>query len=183
MNNRLIIITGYSASGKTTFSKHLAANMNNDILTFRSIARKIASDTGYKYIRDFYSHEKYALELTNQYLCQKITDAFSTNNEIIYEGVISRQVVQTFKKKYRCKVVICFIDTPFSTRKSRIIQRESISNDKASHELERKDSIKRMMDIEWLFANSDIRLNGECDVEDMRRTFTHFLEEGNTDAT
>lgn len=177
MKKYLIVITGYSASGKTTFSKYLGEEKGVNIITFRNIVRELATVNEYKYIRDFYEYDKYAVDKTNNHVYRRIIDYYKNHNHIIYEGVISRETILQLQTNRVCDIFICFIALPYHIRVERIIERENIDADRAKSELKRKDGIKKIMGIDWLRYNADIILNSEEDISEMGKKFNEVLEE------
>lgn len=171
MGKNLIVISGFSASGKTTFSKYISKKRKIDIIAFRNIARELATENGYKYIRDFYSYEEDAVDKTNKYIYRKIVDFYKDQEDLIFEGVISKDTIFKLRKDGICNIFICIIDVSYSIRMQRIVQREEIGEDRAAHELKRKDNIKEAIGINWLRNNSDIILNGERDIYEMEKIF------------
>lgn len=138
MGKTLIIITGYSAAGKSSFSRYIKSKTSVSIITFRESARELATLYSYKYIRDFYDSENDAVKITDSYIYSKIVESYQKVDILIYEGVLSRNIVLKFKEDSRYNLFLCFLDVPYNIRKKRLLRREQIDEEKTKEELIRE---------------------------------------------
>ena len=140
MQNKIIIICGFSASGKDQISKHIANNYNySEIISYTS--RPIRPNETECNPYHFITRKQFEEMLSNNEFieCRTYNTLVNNISDIWYYGVIKDSIdlskhnyivvldilgLIQFKKHYKDNIISFFINVDEQTRKQRCINRE-----------------------------------------------------------
>jgi len=159
----MLILVGPSASGKTEVVKLLIKDYNlQKLVTYTTRCKRIGEvdDVDYHFI----SKEDFLIKKDNGFFLEYVNyngnfyaTAYSdlANNKVV---ILEPSGVKTYLKKVPEKIKICYLRTPISYRKSRMIARgdDSVEIEKRilNDDLIFNESIEKVAD--WIIDSTDI---------------------------
>jgi len=143
MQNKIIVICGFSASGKDRISKYIANNYNySEIISYTSRPMRINESEGNPY--HFITRQQFEKMLSkNEFIeCRTYNTLVNNIPDVWYYGVSKNSInlskhnyivvldilgLMEFKKYYKDNIISFFINVDEQTRKERCINREDFN--------------------------------------------------------
>lgn len=158
----VLIITGYSASGKSTLAENVCITLGNPLISTRKLLSELAVIEGYQNIDSFVDtipKEKFK-KLFDNYLIRKINTVDLYSNLLIIDGLVSFNLLKQLIKNGKYNIKIIYIEVPEKERFRRILEREKIQLETAIIKDHKKNNSKRFLGIERIKNMADYILDG-----------------------
>ncbi|MCL5786687.1 MAG: AAA family ATPase [Candidatus Marsarchaeota archaeon] len=175
--NKVIMVTGYSGSGKTELSSMLREEFNGHVLSVGKEMRSFAKDNGFNGLSDFIRQEGAVecFEAARPRLLRAADALYQSGSVIIdglYENKLAEWIVAGFGSK-NCFIVNIFAD--MSIRINRVIARTEGDIIKGSEEVKRKDSVKLIVGVNDIIERSDFSLDNNSNAKDDLRSKSRMV--------
>ena len=175
--NKVIMVTGYSGSGKTELSSMLREEFNGQVLSVGQEMRSFARSNGFEGLSDFIRHEGAVecFEAARPRILRAADALYQSGNVIIdglYEDKLAEWIIAGFESR-NCFIVNIFAD--MSTRISRVIARTGGDMINGSEEVKRKDSVKLIVGVNDVIERADFSVDNNSNAKDELRSKSRIL--------
>jgi len=146
--NRLILLVGSSASGKTSLAKELAATINCNAISLSEILRKQAAKKGFSSLHDFFA----AVGVENAFAeirvtCFNLIKLNLDKGTVVVDGVYDSKLFNSLKKSFEKELFVINVAASRHIRKRRMILRKKIGEKQAVLRLRKSDAIKKTIGL------------------------------------
>ena len=169
--NKVIMVTGYSGSGKTELSSMLREEFKGQILSVGQEMRSFAKDNGFSGLSEFIRHEG-AIECFESVRLHilRAADALYKSGSVIVDGLyeckLAEWMVEGFGSR-NCFIVNIFADK--AIRIKRVTARMGGDIVTGTKEVERRDSVKLVVGVNDVIEMSNFTVdNNTCMKEELR---------------
>lgn len=169
--NKVIMVTGYSGSGKTELSSMLREEFKGQVLSVGQEMRSFARNNGFEGLSDFIKHEGAAgcFEAVRPHILRSADALYNSGSVIVdglYEYRLAEWLITGFGSR-NCFIVNIFADR--SKRIERVTRRTNMDIVKGAEEIERKDSVKLIVGVNDVIEKSDFTVDNNTDVKEELR--------------
>ncbi len=170
--NKVIMVTGYSGSGKTELSSMLRDAFKGRVLSIGQEMRSFAKDNGFDGISDFIRHEG-AIECFEaaRPVILRAADTLYKSGSVIVDGLYEYKLAEWMITGFggrNCVIVNVFADR--SKRIARVTNRIGGGIVNGTREAERKDSVKLIVGVNDVIDKSDFTVDNNTDVKEELRS-------------
>lgn len=175
--NKVIMVTGYSGSGKTELSSMLREDLNGKILSVGKEMRSFAKDNGFSGLSEFIMHEGAVecFEAARPRIFRAADELYNSGSVIVdglYDWELAGWMVAGFGKG-NCSIVHIFAGK--DVRIKRVTARVGGDIINGSKEVERKDSIKLIVGINDVIEMSNFSLDNNSNSKDELRSKSRMI--------
>ena len=178
MSKKIIAVTGYSASGKSTVINQIHKMYNCSVIRFGAIHKECVKSSGHEYAKSWIKEEgtePYDNRLV-WYFKNYLISAINNNNDlIVIDGIFSHKCFRYLKHISSIDLINVSLDTEDSIRLKRIIKREGLSYTDAVKHLNTADSIKKYVGLYDVIKDSDYCINGNKSEYEIRQEVSLIL--------
>ena len=177
--NKVIMVTGYSGSGKTELSSMLREEFNGQILSVGQEMRSFAKSNGFEGLSDFIRHEGAieCFESARPHILRTADALYKSGSVIVdglYEYKLAEWMVAGFGSR-NCFIVNVFADK--SVRIKRVTARVGGDIVTGTKEVERRDSVKLTVGVNEVIERSDFTVDNNTGVkEELRLRSKHVAQ-------
>jgi len=173
--NKLIMVTGYSGSGKTELSSMLRDEFKGQVLSVGQEMRSFARDNGFAGLSDFIKHDGAVecFEAARPHVLRAADALYKSGNVIVdglYEYKLAEWLIAGFGSR-NCFIVNVFADR--SKRIERVTKRTEGDIINGAVEIERRDSVKLIVGVNEVIDKSDFTVDNNTDVKEELRLKSH----------
>lgn len=173
----IIVITGYSCSGKSTVIEQLKDISEYSIIKFGSIHRETVKNNGYIYAKDWIKDkgfEIYDENLLNHFR-NKIS-LYGVDSNIIIDGLFSYKCFDYLKNNQIITLNNIVLDTKLDIRITRMIERENMVLQEAIEHLYVTDCIKERSGLSKIMKEYDYIINGNSSREKIKEKCSFIIQ-------
>lgn len=172
---KIFLMTGPSASGKSTIAEQISSNLQIPIIREREILHRIALSQGFSRTRHWL-----AAVGVDEALNEALTKTLSSVGEIEQEGVIldgsyDARLTQALNKEGN-EVFIIAISTREELRRERIAKRMGVDPDEALAEMRFIDEFKYKSGMAEIVEKADVTIDNNLSLDEAIRQLQLRLE-------
>ena len=175
--NKVIMVTGYSGSGKTELSSMLREEFNGHVLSVGKEMRSFARDNGFYGLSDFIRHDGAVecFEAARLHILRAADTLYTSGNIIVdglYEYKLAEWMVTGFGNR-NCFIVNVFADK--AVRIKRVTARVGGNLVTGTEEIERRDSVKLVVGVNDVIERSDFSVDNNSNAKDDLRSKSRII--------
>lgn len=175
----IVAISGYSGSGKSTLIQQLSKKYKFDIIKFGEVHRESTKNSGYRYAKDWIKEKGFSEYEKKLLICfrnKMISTVNSGENNIIIDGIFSDKCFEYLKSINGIQLNNIVLDTSYSIRIKRMMEREQLSFEDAIRHLTVTDSIKLKAGLANIIRDYDCIINANISKEQIMKECISILE-------
>lgn len=179
MNKKIITITGYSASGKSTIIKSIEEEFDCDTISFGQIHKECVKDSNYDYAKDWIrkeGFEAYEKQLILHFMRKMIFALKEGKQFVIIDGIFSERCFSYLKRAKGIDVTNIVLETDDNTRILRMSDRERVDYEVARSHLITTDAIKKQAGLDTIFNFADYRIDGNQSKKMIRKILFSIMQ-------
>jgi dephospho-CoA kinase len=178
--NNLLLLTGFSGSGKTTIANKVSSLYNIRIISERNILRDLAVSLGFSRARYWYLSDGIhpVLEKTRIETIRRISESIANNpiGYIIIDGCYDKDLPLSIKSEInQINITTVSVLASEETRLNRVMERIRTSRESAFNEINLLDKFKTEAGIQEIINNSDLTVVNESEIMDPVRKIYNTL--------
>lgn len=157
--NRLIVLTGSSATGKSTVSTLLGRQLGIPVVHVSDLMRDVATSKGYSRLSTFFDKEgvENAFKQSRPLIQEHINRSIVHSN-VILEGLYDYGLFETLINQFgRKNIFVVNFAANRSFRKGMVRKREQ-DKVKAKEELRRRDVVKWQVGLKDILSHADVKV-------------------------
>lgn len=177
--NMVIMVTGYSGSGKSELSSMLREEFGGQVISVGQEMRSVARDKGFGGLSEFINEAgaMKCFDIARPHIVGRIGELYRLGSIIVdglYECKLAELVRNCFGS-HNSAIVNVFADR--SRRIERVTARTGGDIAKGINEVERRDSVKLMVGVNEVIDKSDFTVDNNTDVKgDLRLKIRHVAQ-------
>lgn len=163
MSKKIITVTGYSCSGKSTLINRMEQLCNCDIMQFGMIHKECVKNNGYLYAKDwikeegFSAYEKELLVLFKNKLKEMLKD---NSRLLMIDGIFSSKCFQLIRSLENVELTNIVLNTDYNVRIDRMMERQKLGHEEAVQHMYNTDSIKQNAGLQHILRDFDYMIDG-----------------------
>lgn len=175
--NMVIMVTGYSGSGKSELSSMLREELGGHVINVGQEMRSVARDNGFGGLSEFINEAgaTKCFDMARPHIIGKIGELYRSGS-VIVDGLYECKLAELVRNRFGSRnsaIVNVFADRP--RRIERVTARTGGDIVKGVTEVERRDSVKLIVGVNKVMNKSDFAVDNNTDVKGDLRLKTRML--------
>ena len=177
----IILVTGFSGSGKTTFADKIGSREGYCTINLGKLMRDAATKEGFETLTYYMEHygTVFGFSRLRNYILDKI--AQQSPRTVIVDSIYDYGLYLEISEKFgRDNIFTVSLELEEEKRLMRFLlrsNREQRDIDNALISLRRRDTYKREVGIAKVIGNADINLTSDLPVEQLVRVYDNFVRD------
>mgnify|MGYP001562563870 CR=1 FL=1 len=175
----IILLTGFSASGKSTLAKILGEKLEMDMLSVRALVDDITQRSGFERTRYWLADIgiSKALEQLNEEIIYAIKLREKNNNGVIIDDLIDPKLVAILRDQFPEDIItVVAVKVDRKLRLQRVVERMGILAKDAIKELRFLDRIKQEAGLAQAMCFAEIEVENQRSIEEVTSELKEKLE-------
>ena len=179
MNKKIIMISGRSASGKSTLIKQIKEEYDCVVLSFGKVHKETVKKSEYTYAKEWIKEEGFDSYEKELLVCfrDNIVSIINTNSDfIIIDGIFSEKCFSFIRNIKSIDAINIVLDTSYTTRIKRMMKRENLNYKDAIQHLNTTDGIKEQAGISKITKDYEYIIDGNRSIEQIKEECFSILD-------
>lgn len=176
---KLVLLTGYSCTGKTTISKLLSEREGFYFISIHAIISKIAIERGYLRGRKWFKNEgiQSISKILSEFLCSFVKQ--SNEDKIVIDDIYDLNLLNSINENFpNSKSMLIALKSMNSCRLNRMSERAEADITTAESELKLYDSFKFEAGIEAVIEKADFFImNTELTIGEIYKKIINIINQ------
>lgn len=179
MSKKIITITGYSCSGKSTLIDRMEQLCDCDIMKFGMIHKECVKNNGYLYAKDWIKEEGFSVYEKKLLILfkDKLKEMFKDNSRfLIIDGIFSSKCFQLIRDLENIDLTNIVLNTDYDVRIKRMMERQNLGYEEAVQHIYNTDLIKQNAGLQHILKDFDYIIDGNKTKEEIEERCLTILQ-------
>lgn len=179
MSKKIITITGYSCSGKSTLIDRMEQLCDCDIMKFGMIHKECVKNNGYLYAKDWIKEEGFSVyeKKLSILFKDKLKEMFKDNSRfLMIDGIFSSKCFQLIRDLENIDLTNIVLNTDYDVRIKRMMERQNLGYEEAVQHIYNTDLIKQNAGLQHILKDFDYIIDGNKTKEEIEERCLTILQ-------